>query len=181
MALLNDFHQPGYGQAGYLCRQSSFLNNMKQPIVFFLAIAVVFIAACGDADKARGNAVVKTKADTLLDEVNDGHNIGMARMGQLTRTRQEAVRLLDSLALLPAKAQAAAAPHTAKLENLLQELNYAEFAMDKWMSEFRWDSAFATTQGRISYLETEKEKVANVKEAILQSLQHADSLLKKRL
>lgn len=148
---------------------------------FFLLAAALGMAACKNQDKPLGNAVVKTKADTLLDEVNDGHNIGMARMGRLDRTRREAGRLLDSLGTLPAKARAAATPYRTRLENLRKELDYASFAMDKWMDEFKWDSSFASTNAKVSYLETEKEKVTKVKEAILGGLQKADSLLKRKL
>lgn len=156
-------------------------RNMKNNIAFLLAAGILLAAACNNPDPTPGNAVVKTKADTLLDEVNDGHNIGMARMGQLTRTQQETSRLLDSINQLPSKLQAAAASYKSGLEKLRQELNYAESAMDSWMSEFKWDSTFASNDSKISYLETEKEKVTKVKEAILGSLQQADSLLKKKL
>lgn len=154
---------------------------MKKTI-FFLAGWVLLAAACNSSGEDPGNHIpVKTKADTLLDKVNDDHNFGMARMGRLTRAQQEATRLLDSLNKLPAKARQAAIPYKTKLESLQRDLDYADFSMNKWMNEFKWDSVFANAKEKISYLETEKEKVTKVKEAILNSLQKADSLLKKKL
>ena len=88
--------------------------------------------------------------------------------------------LLDSIAKLPAKARQAAEPLKVKLDSLQKELSYAEFAMNKWMDEFNMDSAVNNAKDRIKYLEEEKLKVTKVKEAILSSLQKADSLLKAK-
>lgn len=143
--------------------------EMHKKTIFLLLAGLILLAACKNPDE-----------DTLLNEVNDGHNAGMARMGRLTRAQQEATRLLDSLNKLPAKARQAAGPYKTKLESLLRDLDYADFSMNKWMSEFNWDSSFANARGKISYLQTEKEKVTKVKEAIISSLQKADSLLDRR-
>ena len=48
------------------------------------------------------------------------------------------------------------------------------------MEEFNMDSAVNNMEQRIKYLTEEKWKVANVKTAILTSLQKADSILKAR-
>ena len=44
------------------------------------------------------------------------------------------------------------------------------------MEEFKADSLKGNTELRAAYLQSEKEKVTKVKEAILGSLQRADSL-----
>jgi Fe2+ or Zn2+ uptake regulation protein len=49
------------------------------------------------------------------------------------------------------------------------------------MDEFNVDSAIDNAKERIKYLEEEKLKVTKVKEAILSSLQKADSLLKVKI
>jgi len=122
----------------------------------------------------------KTKADSLLKDVDDDHITGMAKMGRLTRAEQTTRRLLDSIAKLPAKARQAAEPVKVKLDSLQKELSYAEFAMNKWMNEFNMDSSINNVEERINYLGSEKLKVSKVKEAILSSLQKADSLLKDK-
>ena len=68
-----------------------------------------------------------------------------------------------------------------KLDSLKSDLSYAEFAMNKWMDEFNVDSAIDDAKERIKYLEEERLKVTKVKEAILSSLQKADSLLKVKI
>ena len=93
-----------------------------------------------------------------MNEVIDGHNIGMAKMGRLTRAEQATRRLLDSIEKLPAKARQAAEPLKVKLDSLQKELSYAEFAMNKWMDEFNMDSAVNNVKERIDYLEVGKTK-----------------------
>lgn len=148
--------------------------------ILFAASALLFTACNNAAEKPIGNAEVKTKADTLMDEVMDGHDVGMSKMGPLTRAQREVTRLLDSLSKLPAKTQKASAPYKAKLDSLLSDLKSADFSMDEWMKSFNMDSALHNTEERIKYLGSEKIKVQNVKSAILNSLQKADSVLKER-
>jgi hypothetical protein len=104
----------------------------------------------------------------------------MGKMGKVRAAQKEAKRLLDSLGTLPAKAQAGAVELKVKLQGLINELDYADFSMDKWMTEFNMDSATNDLQERIRYLTDEKMKVGKVKQAILTSLQKADSLLKAK-
>jgi hypothetical protein len=154
---------------------------MKKNSLFLLSILVLIIASCNNSAEPAGNAVAKTQADTLFDEVMDGHNVGMAKMGKLTTAEQHATRLLDSIAKLPARAKESAAPLKAKLDNLLIDLKEANAAMDKWMNEFEIDSFAKDAKERIKYLTSEKGKVTQVKESILNSLQKADSVLHSKL
>lgn len=158
---------------------------MKKVIVLFVSGFALCLFACNDSKTGHGghgqNNEPKTQADSLMKEVEDGHNVGMAKMGRLTRAEQATRRLLDSIEKLPAKARQAATPLKAKLDSLQKDLSYAESAMNKWMNEFNMDSAVNNVQERIDYLQSEKLKVSKVKEAILGSLQKADSLLKEKL
>lgn len=138
-------------------------------------IIVFFMTACNSGDGGPDDK--KSIADSLYNEVDKGHIVGMSKMVNLSRMQTETNRLLDSIAKLPAKARDAAAPYKAKLDSLLKELNYAETAMDKWMVEFKYDSAKDDLEQRIKYLTDEKMRVGKVKEAILSSLARADSLL----
>jgi DNA repair ATPase RecN len=154
---------------------------MKRIFFILFAASALLIAACNNsAEKPVGNAEVKTKADTLMDEVMDGHNVGMSKMGRLTTAQQKITRMLDSIGKLPAKAQQAAAPLKTKLDGLLGDLKSAESDMNQWMESFNMDSALNNAEERLKYLGSEKIKVQSVKEAILNSLQKADSVLKER-
>lgn len=143
-----------------------------------LVLAVASLVACNNTSSGT-TAEGKTRSDSLLDDVMDGHNVGMGKMGKLTTAEQQATRILDSIAKLPAKAKEAAAPYKAKLNDLLTDLHQADSSMNKWMSEFTMDSAISNAEERIKYLVSEKEKVTVVKQAILNSLQKADTVLKR--
>lgn len=149
-------------------------------VLSFIATAV-FIS-CNSENGKGGPAEGKagTEAQSLWKEVMDGHDIGMAKMGKLTRAEQASRRLIDSIEKLPAKAKQAAIPLKLKLDSLQKDLKSAELAMNKWMEEFNMDSATNDMGKRIEYLKSEKLKVSTVKESILSGLQKADSLLKDK-
>ena len=152
---------------------------MKKLAFCTMVLPVIFAMSCGnDGEQTKRS---KTQVDSLLDDVLEGHNIGMAKLGKLTRAEQTTKRLLDSIAKLPEKTRQAAEPLKVKLDSLKSDLSYAEFAMNKWMDEFNVDSAIDNAKERIKYLEDEKLKVTKIKEAILSSLQKADSLLKVKI
>ena len=157
---------------------------MKKLLLFLFVMAGLSIISCNNsAEKNNGHSkkIPGTKADSLMEDVMDGHNVGMGKMGKIRGAQKEAQRLLDSIAILPAKVQITAAELKSKLQSLINDLNYADFAMDKWMTEFNMDSAKNSMEQRLQYLSDEKLKVGKVKEAILKSLQKADSLLKAKL
>jgi hypothetical protein len=156
------------------------MKNLFLAISFI--VAVIFIS-CNDSENKKSGpaeAQPRTEAQILWKEVMDGHDIGMAKMGKLTRAEQATRRLIDSIEELPAKAKQAAAPLKVKLDSLQKDLKSAELAMNKWMAEFNMDSAVDDMKKRIEYLKSEKMKVSKVKESILNGLQKADSLMKDK-
>lgn len=156
---------------------------MKKNLVTGL-LALCILAACnnhkeGEGHGGHGKGTPQTKEDSLMADVMDGHDAGMAKYGKLQAMEKKARAAIDSIARLPLKVQQELAPYKIKLDSLAADLSYAIFAMDKWMEEFSMDSAKGNPEARIRYLQDEKMKVGKVKEAILNSLGKADSLLKK--
>lgn len=157
--------------------------------IIFPLLAISLFTACNNAGKEDHSqhmtdaekAAPKTRVDSLFDEVMAGHDEVMPKMGKVRGAQAQAKAMLDSIAKLPAKAQDAAVDLKKKLETLINDLNYADFSMDKWMTEFNMDSAVNNMQERIKYLEGEKGKVTKVKEAVLGGLARADSLFKAKL
>jgi ABC-type Fe3+-hydroxamate transport system substrate-binding protein len=157
--------------------------------IIFPLLAISLLTACnngGHEDHSKhgteeGKSGPKTLADSLYDEVMAGHDEVMPKMGKVRGAQAQAKAMLDSIAKLPAKAQDAALDLKKKLETLVNDLNYADFSMDKWMTEFNMDSAINNVQERVKYLEGEKGKVTKVKEAVLGGLARADSLFKAKL
>lgn len=150
---------------------------------FFFLFALIWgglLLSCNNEAKDKSKSPEARAADSLYNEVMEGHNVGMAKMGKLTRAEQLTRRMLDSIQQLPAKARRAAEPLRYRLDSLQKALSYAEFAMNKWMEEFNMDSALNDMEHRIDYLKTEQLKVTKVKEAILGGLEKADSVLKEK-
>lgn len=157
---------------------------MKKILTVLIVAGSVTIISCGGGDKNHDHSghkkdEPKTATDSLYSEVMAGHDEVMPKMGKIRGAQKEAQRLIDSIAALPTKAQAEAASLKTKLEELVKDLSYADFAMDKWMTEFNMDSAKDNMEQRLKYLAEEKLKVNKVKDAILNSLAKADSLLKR--
>lgn len=150
---------------------------MKKYII--IVIATLSLVACNSNEEKTPDAAT-AKADTLIKEVMEGHDVGMAKTPRLSKAQKEAQRLLDSISKLPAKSQELAAGLKARLDSLKKDLEYADMAMNKWMKEFNYDSAANNVEKRIEYLAEEKIKVNKVKDAILNSLQRADSVLKSK-
>lgn len=154
-------------------------------LIFFKWIIVVFVFAyaCNNTDKADTNRkdgftkVLKTKEDSLVNEVMEGHDIGMARMQKISKYLEQIKLKLDSLSKVPASKLDE--NYQQSLIDLQEDLNYAEYGMNTWMDEFRLDTLKDNKEKRLEYLEAEKKKILQVKESILGSLERADSLFKK--
>jgi len=154
----------------------------KLILVITAAIALLVFSACKDKQpKERKDGfsnISKNKEDSLFHEVMEGHDIGMARMIKITKYLTQIQKALDSINKLPAAK--IDEEYQQALIDLQEDLNYAEYGMNTWMDEFKHDSAQENKEKRIQYLESEKIKVVKVKEAILGSLQRADSIFIKK-
>lgn len=154
---------------------------MKNITLFSILIAYLTITACNNSNPDKKTDPLKAQADSLEKEVVEGHDVAMPKSMKIPKLQKEAQRLIDSISTLPENAKQAAAPLKAKLEELVNELNYADNAMNKWMAEINFDSAVNNLEQRIKYFTDEKIKVNKVKEAVLNSIAKADSLLKAKL
>lgn len=154
---------------------------MNRIFVVAFALSLSALSACNDAPKSPAfSDKPKTLNDSLMDEVMNGHDVAMGKMGKLTKLEQQTQGMIDSISKLPAKARQAAAPYTGRLDSLLKDLKYAEFAMDKWMNEFNMDSMKNDLKAQAKYLEEERQKVTAVKGNILSGIQKADSVLRTK-
>lgn len=151
-------------------------------LILFLACGILVLTACNNESKKDAPSAETVLADSLNKLVDDVHIKGMAKMARLSKMQQRTQQLIDSLGKLPAKAQKAATPYKEKLEGLLKDLNYADFAMDKWMTEFyvdHKDTLKDKLSARIEYLRDQQTVAGKVTDAILGSLQKGDSLLQQ--
>lgn len=147
---------------------------------FLLLLMVAILVFIGCGTNPSGNEENKSSmSESLLDEVVAGHDVAMPKMLKLERLQKEARAAIDSLAKLPASTRSQNSGYASRLDSILKDLEYADFAMNKWMTEFNYDSLKDNEPERIKYLEQEKVKVNKMKDAVLNSISKADSLLKK--
>jgi hypothetical protein len=149
--------------------------KVKSLMLVFLLFLIV---SCHNP--ASNGKAAKTRTDSLLDEVMEGHNMGMAKMSKLNEAKNAIQQVLDSISRLSTNLQKSSAQYKMQLDSVFNRLTVANYAMEKWMSEFNMDSSLNNTEQRIKYLESEKIKISNVKDAMISGLQKADSVLKKR-
>ena len=150
--------------------------NMKKLII--PALGLFLLTACGNGGGDKKDEATE-QANKLEKEVLEDHDIAMPKSMRIPDLEKDVKKMLDSIATLPEKAKAAAAPLKSKLDSLSADLSYASMAMDKWMTEFVLDSFKKDAAKRIQYLTDEKSKVAKVKEAVLGALEKAKAVLGK--
>ena len=150
-------------------------------LLFFVLISSLVFSSCQDNTSHTGHGssssgrTPKTAEDSLFHQVMEVHDEVMPKMGKIRGAQQAAQQRLDSLSL---KTKSTDNAYRRQLEQLISDLNYADFAMDKWMVEFNTDSLKDNLPLRMQYLQSELDKVKKVKSAILNSLSAADSLLR---
>jgi hypothetical protein len=159
---------------------------MNRSFLLAATISMMTIAACNNSDEhanhdAAKNTEPASQADSLFKEVMHGHDEAMAaQMTKMEKAKASIQQMIDSIGKLPAKAKEEAAPYKEKLNQVLQDLNDAGNKMNIWMVEFNMDSAKDNIEQRIKYLSDEKLKVNDVKDAIFNSIEKADSLIKQK-
>jgi hypothetical protein len=109
-----------------------------------------------------------------------GHDKGMAKMSKLNEAKSKIQHAIDSISKLPTDLQKRSAQYRMQLDSTFNRLTFADYAMNKWMEEFNMDTLKDNKEEQAKYLESEKSKIGKVNEAMVNSLQKADSLLIKK-
>jgi hypothetical protein len=141
-------------------------------ISFFIA-ALFFIIACnhtssGEAAGENNSSIPKTLSDSLYKKAIEGHDVGMAKMGEIARYQKILQQQSDSLKGLKNKAGM-----LPVLDSALQKLVAAEELMNSWMRDFDPDKAGSTEAEKVRYYAREKKKIDTVTAQILRSIENA--------
>jgi uncharacterized UPF0160 family protein len=148
---------------------------MNKGLIF--GAALLFAVACGSNNNTEtSEEVVSAPVDSLFQQVMDGHDAAMAKMGKLKSYRKQFDQKVDSLKKVKSSAKKEL---SETYTDISKNLKAAEDRMNKWMEEFSIDSATDDVTRRLKYLSDEKLKVDSVRDEIVSVLSKADSLLKK--
>lgn len=144
-------------------------------LILLSSICFIFWA-CGNNEDPKSKAYDQSNLsadEQLYKEVIEGHDVGMAKINTINKTKAQLVRMLDSIETNKVKISA---EMKAGLNKAIADLDEANKAMFKWMEEFKVDSAADDVKKRIAYLTSEKVSVTIVKDKILNGLAYADSV-----
>lgn len=145
--------------------------------VWILLPVFLFVGCASPSSEPKSETSL---TDSLLEEVIAGHDVAMPKIKKLERLQKTVQDALDSLDKLPASAKAASAKYKASLDEAKKKLNEATLSMEKWMNEFGYDSLKNSVTERVNYLKSELDKVTKMKDAVLESIGKADSLVGKK-
>lgn len=149
------------------------MKKILFPILSLLFCINMSCKSGGKKPKENGGGP-KSAVDSLLSIIDKGHMDGMGKIGRLHTTRKAVQATLDSLD----KLSSAPKGYMDELRSVIKDIDYADFAMDKWMTEYNEDSSIDNIDQHIRYLQGETQKVESMSAAIRNSIQKADSLLK---
>lgn len=151
---------------------------MKSAIV---AVLTALAISCNNSNTSTESAgkTSQSKPDSIMHEVMEQHDKGMAKMSKINQAKEKIQHALDSISRLPTNLQNASVQYRMQLDSAFNRLNFANYAMEKWMNEFNMDTLKDNQAEQAKYLESEKEKIAKVNEVMINTLHKTDSLLKK--
>ncbi len=126
----------------------------------------------GNEEQQNNSSIPKTLSDSLYKAAMEGHDAGMAKMGEIARYQKRVKQKIDSVADQKNKAQL-----QPPLDSALQGLTYAEELMNRWMQNFDPDKAGNSEAEKVGYYRSEKEKIDTVNAQIFKSIENAKQLL----
>lgn len=160
-------------------------------ILFLLLFAILLVStSCNNSGTGTSPDTAdskKAKADSLEKAVIDVHDIVMPKSMKIPNIRKEIDRVVDSIKKLSPAARKAAAPYVAKLDSVDKKLLDAYDSMEKWMvsfgsklEELNMDSTKEAAEKKIQYYSQEKPNIDAIKDAVMENLREADSLLRSK-
>lgn len=144
---------------------------MKNPIL--LSLLASALLACGDDKNQEKVTGLETEVLAIHDEVMPRQSDIVSLKSQLSKKIQD----IDSLQNLGVSSNTMAEQRIKALD-LNQKLVEADKLMMDWMHEYRGDSAKKLdTKQSIQYFEQERERILQVRQATLKSIQEAKTFL----
>ncbi|WP_026632208.1 hypothetical protein [Dyadobacter alkalitolerans] len=144
---------------------------MKYSILSVLVLAL--LSGCGTEGKQDKASELETEVMTIHDEV-------MPQMDQIMTLKSKLSKKIQHMDSLQNEGISSntIAEERMKAVDLNQKLNESDKLMMSWMHAYRGDSAKKLKpESAIQYFESEKEKILQVKQVTLKSIQEAQTFL----
>lgn len=149
----------------YWANQIKLETLMKYLKILLFVLPVFMLFACETADP---NAALETEVMAIHDEV-------MPRMGEMNELKKQLQTRIDSISSVETDSI------KEGLDQLMQahkSVTAANDAMMDWMHNYDSDREGMSAEEVKAYLEKEREKIQQVKEEMLSSIQNASELVK---
>ncbi len=138
---------------------------MKQ--FFLLCMATMLLVACTKHNE---------KVEALHKEVMEGHDVAMEKMGDIY---DQVSKLRDLEEKVTEGGGDEAGEWLPRITIAINQLQVADDAMMDWMAEYKKPDADKPLEESLSYLESEKKKIADVDLIMDASLAESKHLLEK--
>ena len=143
---------------------------------------IILLVSCNNSNTSAGkdDKGTESASDSLMHEVLKQHDIGMGKMNKISEVKARIQGALDSISKLSTDLQKSSMHYRDQLDSTYNWLTFADRGMETWMNEFNMDSLKDNKDEQLKYLESEKTKISNVNEAMINALKKADSLLNNK-
>ena len=170
--ITNYYNYSSFVSSGFLYINLSKIHVYMKTMILIIAATIALScnnnSSSGNMDQQNNASIPKTLSDTLYKAAMEGHDVGMAKMGEIARYQKLVKQQIDSVADLKNKMKL-----RPPLDSALQELSHAEELMNRWMQDFDPDKAGSTEAEKISFYSSEKEKIDTVNARIFKSIENA--------
>jgi len=148
---------------------------MKSNLLVFILSISIFLACDSKTSSETtvensneiSNSVTSTEIDSIFNQVMVIHDEVMPKMGELVSLKKE---LSDQVA--------SGAKNKAAIESAIEALQKSDDAMMNWMRNFDTEKAKGNTEETKAYLQSELQKVKEMKSIFLSGLEQAKALAK---
>lgn len=145
------------------------MKNYARLFIPLFALAIACTPKGGDHSHSAAHD--HAAPDPLYDQVMEIHDDVMPMTEVLYNLKKELKKqLMDSAALTPAKKE--------ELKQMITQLDSADNAMSNWMNDFNPLPESAGQEAARTYLESELDKIKNVRTLTLEAIEKATALKK---
>ena len=146
------------------------------------SVFVLLFISCNNSNTSTKNnsKTTESESDSLMHEILRQHDIGMAKMNKISDAKLRIQHNLDSISKLPFDLQKKSVQYRMELDSVFNRLTFADSHMETWMNEFNMDSLKENQEEQVKYFESEKKKILQVNDEMINSLHKTDSLLQKK-
>lgn len=147
-----------------------------KPIFYLSLLSASLFVACGsntDQNNTDQEKHPTTLIDSLNKEVNEGHDLAMAKMGTIISLQKSAKHLIDSLQKLQPVNQI----QISEIQKADKDLENIKGSMYNWMEAFDFELKNMDSLAKVQYLNTNLKRIREIDDSTAQLIDQAKKTL----